>query len=57
MLQRVDQNDDDGMTNVGLQQRREGAAVFMAPPGTYRLTARAQGRWYIPDPPALAPPI
>lgn len=47
MLQRVDQNDDDGMTNVGLQQRREGAAVFMAPPGTYRLTARGQGRWYI----------
>jgi hypothetical protein len=46
-LQRVDQNDDDGMTNVGLQQRREGAAVFMAPPGTYRLTARGQGRWYI----------
>ena len=47
MLQRVDQNDDDGMTTVGLQQRREGTAVFTAPPGTYRLTARGQGRWYI----------
>lgn len=46
-LQRVDQNDDDGMTNFGVQQRREGTAVFMAPPGTYRLTARGQGRWYI----------
>ena len=46
-LQRVDQDDDEMMTTVGLQQRREGAAVFMAPPGTYRLTARGQGRWYI----------
>jgi hypothetical protein len=46
-LQRVDPDEDDGMTNVGLQQRRDGPAVFLAPPGTYRLTARGQGRWYI----------
>ena len=46
-LQRVDQDEDDGMTNFGIQQRREGTASFMAPPGTYRLTARGQGRWYI----------
>jgi hypothetical protein len=46
-LQRVDQDDDEMMTTVGLQQRREGTASFMAPPGTYRLTARGQGRWYI----------
>ncbi len=47
MLQRVDQDDEEAMTMVNLQQRRDGPAVFMAPPGTYRLTARAQGRWYV----------
>jgi hypothetical protein len=47
MLQRVDQEDDDGMTMVGLAQRRDGPASFMAPPGTYRLAARGQNRWYI----------
>jgi hypothetical protein len=46
-LQQVDQGEDDGMSNFGIQQRREGAAVLMAPPGTYRLAARSQGRWYI----------
>jgi hypothetical protein len=51
MLQRVDQQDDDGMSSVSLQQRRdargEGPAFFMAPPGTYRMMARGQSRWYI----------
>jgi hypothetical protein len=47
MLQRVDQDDEEATTMVGLQQRRDGPANFMAPPGTYRLMARGQNRWYI----------
>ena len=47
-LQRVDQDNEDAQTNIGLQQTRNGgAAVFTAPPGTYRLSARGQGVWYI----------
>lgn len=46
-LQRVDQDDEDAQANIGLQQTRNGAAVFTAPPGTYRLMARGQGLWYI----------
>jgi len=46
-LQRLDPTSADEATSISLSSQRAGVVAFNAPPGTYRLLARVQNRWYI----------
>jgi hypothetical protein len=46
-LQTEQGDPDRGDSSVRLTARRDQSYVFMAPPGSYRLTARNTGAWYV----------
>jgi hypothetical protein len=46
-LQSEQADPDRGDSSVRLTSRRDQSYVFMTPPGSYRLTARNSGAWYV----------